>query len=91
VFVLIFTEQVMMMYPAIDNPARCEICADMCFLRTKNMSVAEIYREVWTRGNEETVRQGAQRSEMGEQMKDVHDEKRNSWPAICSEFWPKNL
>jgi hypothetical protein len=28
---------------------------------------------------------------MGEQMKDVHDEKRNSWPAICSEFWPKNL
>jgi hypothetical protein len=34
------------MCPAIDNPASCEIRADIRFLHAKNMSVAEIHREI---------------------------------------------
>jgi hypothetical protein len=52
-----------MMCPAIDNPASCEICTLIRFLRTKNMSAAEIYRELCAAVygqnvmNEGTVRQ----------------------------------
>jgi hypothetical protein len=35
-----------MMCPAIDNPASCEIRAVMHFLHAKNMSAAEILREL---------------------------------------------
>jgi hypothetical protein len=35
-----------MMCPATDNPASCEICAVVRFLHAKNMSAAEIYREL---------------------------------------------
>jgi hypothetical protein len=35
-----------MMRPAIDNPARCEIRANVRFLHAKNMSAAEIPREL---------------------------------------------
>jgi hypothetical protein len=35
-----------MMFPAIDNPASCEICAVIRFLHAKNMNAEEIYREV---------------------------------------------
>jgi hypothetical protein len=35
-----------MMCPAIDNPASCEILAIIRFLHTKNMSAAEIHREL---------------------------------------------
>jgi hypothetical protein len=34
------------MYPAIHNPASCEIRAVIPFLHTKNMSVAEIHPEL---------------------------------------------
>jgi hypothetical protein len=30
----------------IDNLAGCEICAVICFLHAKNMSAAEIFREL---------------------------------------------
>jgi hypothetical protein len=35
-----------MMCSAIDNPASCEIRAVIRFLHAKNMSVAEIHREL---------------------------------------------
>jgi hypothetical protein len=35
-----------MTYPAIENPASCEIGAVIRFLYAKNTSVAEIYREL---------------------------------------------
>jgi hypothetical protein len=35
-----------MMCPAIDNPASCEIRAVIRFIRAKNMSAAEIQREI---------------------------------------------
>jgi hypothetical protein len=51
-----------MMCPVIDNPTSWEICAVICFLHTKNVSVVEMYCESCTvyRQNamtEETVRQ----------------------------------
>jgi hypothetical protein len=36
-----------MMYPAIGNPASCEICAIIRFLHAKNTSAAEIHHELW--------------------------------------------
>jgi hypothetical protein len=36
-----------MMRPAIDNPTSCEIPAVICFLHTKNVSDAEIHRELY--------------------------------------------
>jgi hypothetical protein len=35
------------MCPVIDNPVSCEICTVIHFLHAKNMSVVEIYRELW--------------------------------------------
>jgi hypothetical protein len=46
VFVLVFAEWVMMC-PAIDNPASCEIYTVIRFLQAKYISDAEIYRELW--------------------------------------------
>jgi hypothetical protein len=34
------------MYPAIDNPASCEIHLIIPFFRPKSMSAAEIYRKL---------------------------------------------
>jgi hypothetical protein len=36
------------MCSAIDNPASRDICTVICFLHTKNMSYAEIHRELCT-------------------------------------------
>jgi hypothetical protein len=36
----------MLMCPAIDNPASCEIHAVICFPHTKNMSAVEIHRQL---------------------------------------------
>jgi hypothetical protein len=47
VFVLIHTERVMMC-PAIDNSAGCEIRALIRFLHAKNINSAEIHRELFT-------------------------------------------
>jgi hypothetical protein len=35
-----------MLCPAIDNPDGCEICDIIRFLHAKNMSAAEIHREL---------------------------------------------
>jgi hypothetical protein len=35
-----------MAYPAIDNPASCEIHAVICFLHSKNMTAAKICCEL---------------------------------------------
>jgi hypothetical protein len=34
------------MFPAINNPATCEIRVVICFLHAKNMSAAEILHEL---------------------------------------------
>jgi hypothetical protein len=45
VSVLVSTERVVMC-PAIDNPASCEICAGINNFRAKNRSAMEIHREL---------------------------------------------
>jgi hypothetical protein len=44
-FVPVSTERVMMC-SAIGNPANCEICAVICFFHTKNVSPAQVFREL---------------------------------------------
>jgi hypothetical protein len=48
VFVLVSTECVMMC-PAVDNSARCDIRAVIRFSHTKNMSGTEIHRDLMRR------------------------------------------
>jgi hypothetical protein len=77
-----------MMYPAIDNTASCEIRAVISFLRAKNMSAAEIHRELRAAYgqnvmSEGTVRQGCRMFKDGQT--NVPDEERSGQTVICSE------
>jgi transposase len=74
--------------PAIDNPASSEIRAVIRFLHAKNMSAAEIHRElcaVYGQNvtSEGTVRQWYRMYKNGQT--NVHDEERSGRPTICSE------
>jgi hypothetical protein len=46
------------MCPAIDNPASCEICTVISFLHAKNVSAAEINRELCTAYSQNVVNEG---------------------------------
>jgi hypothetical protein len=46
------------MCPAIDNPASCEIRADIRFLHSKNMTFAEIHRELCAVYGQNIVNEG---------------------------------
>jgi hypothetical protein len=76
------------MCPAIVNPTACEIRTVIHLLHTKNMSVAEIHLELQAIYDQNlmskgTVRQWCRMFKNG--RTNVHDEKRSSWPTICSE------
>jgi hypothetical protein len=47
--------------PAIDNPASCKICAVIRFLHAKNMSVAEIHRELCAAYSQNVMSEGTVR------------------------------
>jgi transposase len=69
-----------MLYPTIDYPASCEIRAVIRYLQAKNMSSAEILRElcvVYSRNvtSEGTVRQWCRMYKNG--RTNVHDEERS--------------
>jgi hypothetical protein len=86
-FVLVSTERIMMC-PATDNLASCEIRAFIRFLRSKSMSAAEIYRELCAVYNpsvinEGTVRQWCRMFKDGRTI--IQDEERKGRLAICSE------
>jgi hypothetical protein len=49
------------MYPAVDNPASCEIRAVILFLHAKNVSAVEIHRELWVVYGQTAVSQGTVR------------------------------
>jgi transposase len=74
---------------AIDNPASCEIRSAIRFLHAKNMSAAEIHRELCAAvygqnvTSEGTVRQRCRMFENG--RTNVHDEKRNGRPSVVSD------
>jgi hypothetical protein len=66
------------MCPVIDNPTSCEICAVICFLHAKSMSIAEIHCElcvVYGQNvmSEGTVRQWCRMFKDG--YANVHDEE----------------
>jgi hypothetical protein len=77
------------MCPEIDNPVSYEIRAVILFLHAKNMSAAEIHRElckaVYGQNmiGEGTVRQWRRMFKYG--RTNVHDEERSVRPAICSD------
>jgi hypothetical protein len=50
-----------MMYPAIDNPTRCEIRAIFCFLHSENMSVVKIRCELCTAYGQNVMREATVR------------------------------
>jgi hypothetical protein len=78
-----------MMCPVIDNPASCEIRSLIHFLHPKNMSAAEIHRELWATVygqnvmSEGTVRQWCRMFTDG--PANVHDEERSGWRSVASD------
>jgi hypothetical protein len=74
------------MCPAIDNPASYEICTVNHFLRTKNMTVAEILHELCAVYCQNVMREGSVRQwcRMFEDgQTDVQNEEQSGQPAIC--------
>jgi hypothetical protein len=74
VFVLVSAERVMMC-PSIDNPTTCEICYAIRFLHAKDMSAAEIHRELCAVCGQNVMSEGTiledsgvECSKLGEQM-----------------------
>jgi hypothetical protein len=83
------------MCSAIDNLTSCEICAVIHFLHVKNMSVAEIHRELWVvksqNMSEGTVKDnGIECSKMGEQMFTVKSEVVDR-PSVASDDLVQNV
>jgi hypothetical protein len=86
------------MYPAIDNPTSCKICALIRFLDAKNISAAEIHHELCADYGQNVMSEGTVR-QWCRMFKDwrtnVHDEERSGQPSVVSDdlakCWPKNL
>jgi hypothetical protein len=78
-----------MMCPAIDNTASCKIRAVIRFIRVKNLSAAEIHRELRLVYGQNmsagTVRQWCRMFRDGRTYVYVHDEERSGRPASCTE------
>jgi hypothetical protein len=84
-----------MICPAIDNPASCEVRAANRFLHAKNMSAAEVHRELYTVVycqnimSEGTVRQCCRRFRDG--RTNVHHEERSIRPSIATDDLPQGV
>jgi hypothetical protein len=77
-----------MMCPAIDNSASCEIRAVIRFLRVKNMSAAEIYRELCAVYRQNVMSEGAVRqwrTVFEDGRTNIHGEERSGRPSVVSE------
>jgi hypothetical protein len=77
------------MYPAIDNPARCKIRANVHSLRVKNMSAAEMHPEFCAVYDQNIMSEGTVRQWCGmfkDLRTDVHDEERNGWVSVVSDL-----
>jgi hypothetical protein len=75
------------MCPATDNPAKCEIRAVIRFLYTKNMSAAEIHRDLCAVYGKNTMSEGIV-SQQCRMFKDgqtsVYDEERSDRTSVVS-------
>jgi transposase len=76
------------MFSTIANPARCEIRSVIRFLHSRNMSAAEIHRELCAVYGKNVMSEGTIR-QWCRMFKDgwtyVHDEEQSGRPAVCSE------
>jgi hypothetical protein len=66
------------MCPVIDNPARCEIHAVICFLHAKNVSAAKTHRELYAVYGQNVMSEGTVR----QWYKMFKDEEQRGLPAI---------
>jgi hypothetical protein len=69
------------MYPAIDNPASCEIRAVICSLHAKSMSAAGIHSEICAVYDQNVMSDGM----FKDGRTNIHDKERSGRLAICSE------
>jgi hypothetical protein len=76
------------MYPANDNPASCEICIIIRFLRAKNMTSVEIHSELCTVYGQNVMSEGNPRQQ-SRMFKDgrtnVDDVERSGGPSVVSD------
>jgi hypothetical protein len=77
-----------MLFPKIDNPVSCKIRNVNCFLHARNMSVAEIHRElcaVYDQNimNEGTVGEGCRMFK--NERTNVHNEQRSSRLCVMND------
>jgi hypothetical protein len=76
------------MCPAIYNPVSCEIRAVIRFLRVKNMSVAEIYRELCAVYGQNIMSEGPVRqwrTVFKDGRTNIHGEERSDRPSEVSD------
>jgi hypothetical protein len=89
VFVLASTEWIMIS-PATDNPASCEIHAVIDFLHAKNMTAPEINCELCAVYGQNVMSKGTVRH-CCRMFRDGQTNKcswwRTKWSAMCSEWW----
>jgi transposase len=82
------------MCPVIDNPSSCEIRAFTRFLHAKNMSVAEIHRELSTIYGQNIMSEGSVR-QWCRMFKDgrtnIQDEERSGGPSVVSDDLVQNV
>jgi transposase len=82
------------MCPVIDNPASYEIRAVIRFLHAKNMSAAEIHRELCAVYGHNIMRRGTLRQWcriFKDGRTDVHDEERSGRPSVESNDFVQNV
>jgi transposase len=74
--------------PAIDNTASCEFRAHILFLHVKNMSAAEIHRELCVVYGQNLISEGSVRQwcrMFKDRRSDVHDEEGSDRPSVVSD------
>jgi hypothetical protein len=79
-----------MLCPAMDNPASFEIRTVIHFLHAKNMTAAEIHRELCEVYGQNIMSEGTVRQwcrMFKDERPNVHDEKRSGWRVISNERW----
>jgi hypothetical protein len=81
-----------MLFPAIDNPAGCEIRAVILFLRAKKKNAAEIHCELCSVYGQNVMSEGTVRQWCGmfiDGRTIVHDEERSGRPSEVSDDFVK--
>jgi transposase len=79
-----------MMFSAVDNRASCEIRVFIRFIHAKNMSTAEIHRELCAVNGQNVVSEGTVRQwcrMFNEGRLNVHDKERSGRSSVLSDYF----